>query len=119
MLVIKGNWKLRANLLKNINGLNIQRCRNIDCDEMWHVKAITNIIKNCVEHSNNDNKVDVNINKNNVYSNIVIKNYGKGIDKKDLPYIFDRFYKGKDSSKDSIGIELALAKTIIEKIMEK
>jgi signal transduction histidine kinase len=37
-------------------------------------------------------------------------------DKKDLPYIFDRFYKGKNASPDSIGIGLAISKSIIQKL---
>ena len=50
-----------------------------------------------------------------MYSKIKIKDYGMGIDKEDLPHIFERFYKGKNSSNESIGIGLALSKTIIEK----
>ena len=38
---------------------------------------------------------------------------GCGIAKQDLPHIFERFYKGKNAGKDSVGIGLALAKTII------
>ena len=38
-----------------------------------------------------------------------------GIDKKDLKHIFERFYKAKNSSEDSIGIGLSLSKAIIEK----
>lgn len=37
-----------------------------------------------------------------------------GIDKEDMPHIFERFYKGKNSSSNSVGIGLALAKSIIE-----
>ena len=50
-----------------------------------------------------------------MYLQIVIKDEGEGIEPKDLPNIFNRFYKGKGSSKESFGIGLALAKTIIEK----
>ena len=46
---------------------------------------------------------------------IEIKDYGEGISKKDINHIFERFYKAKSASSDSIGIGLALAKTIIEK----
>ena len=87
----------------------------IKCDFMWQVEAITNIIKNCVEHSKEDDEIIISYEQNNVYSSIVIKDNGEGIDKKDLPYIFERFYKGKNSSLDSIGIGLSLSKTIIEK----
>lgn len=42
------------------------------------------------------------------------KVYGKGIAKEDISHIFERFYKGKNSYNESIGIGLALAKAIIE-----
>ena len=86
----------------------------IQCDFMWQVEALTNIIKNCIEHSHENNGIDISYEQNNVYSSITIKDYGDGIDKKEIPHIFERFYKGKNSSSDSIGIGLALSKTIIE-----
>ena len=86
----------------------------IYCDMNWQVEAITNILKNCVEHSNNNTKIQVNYEENQVYSKIEIRDYGVGIYKEDLPRIFERFYKGKNSSSDSVGIGLALSKTIIE-----
>ena len=85
------------------------------CDLKWQVEAITNILKNCAEHSNNNTKINVLYSENNMYSEIVIKDEGSGIDQKDLKHIFERFYKGKNSDEDSIGIGLSLAKTIIEK----
>ena len=84
------------------------------CDLKWQVEAITNILKNCVEHSNNNSKIQVNYEENQVYSKIEIRDFGVGIYKEDLPHIFERFYKGKNSSSESIGIGLALSKTIIE-----
>lgn len=87
----------------------------INCDFMWEVEAITNIIKNCVEHSENNSKINISYEQNNVYSSITIQDFAGGIDKKDLPHIFERFYKGKNATPDSIGIGLSLAKTIIEK----
>lgn len=86
----------------------------IYCDMNWQVEAITNILKNCVEHSNNNGKIIIDYEENQVYSKITIKDYGVGIYKEDLPHIFERFYKGKNSSNESIGIGLALSKTIIE-----
>ena len=86
----------------------------INCDFMWEVEAITNIIKNCVEHSENNSKINIKYEQNNVYSSITIQDFAGGISQSDLPHIFERFYKGKNASKDSVGIGLALAKTIIE-----
>ena len=96
------------------NWLNVTEY-NIICDFKWQVEAVTNILKNCVEHSNSNSKIYIKIYNNNVFSEITIKDNGSGIDAKDLKHIFERFYKGKNSSKESVGIGLSLAKTIIEK----
>ena len=85
------------------------------CDFKWQVGAITNILKNTVEHSGQNSKIYIEYDENNMYSEITIKDKGVGIEKSDIKHIFERFYKGKNSSKDSVGIGLALAKTIIEK----
>lgn len=85
------------------------------CDSMWQIEAIGNILKNSIEHSDSGSFVEINYTKNKVYSRIIIRDNGSGISQKDLPHIFERFYKGENSSKDSVGIGLALAKSIIEK----
>ncbi len=102
--------------LKDIK-INIKGSKDISlyCDYKWEVEALTNIIKNCIEHSNNSSKIDITYQKNDIFTKIIIQDNGCGISKKDLPHIFERFYKAQNSSKDSIGIGLSLAKTIIEK----
>ena len=84
------------------------------CDLNWQVEAIINILKNCIEHSRENSVINIEVIDNKIYKEIIIKDSGEGIDKKDLLHIFERFYKGKNSSKDSVGIGLALAKKIIE-----
>ena len=86
----------------------------LNCDFKWEVEALTNILKNCIEHSSLNSKIDISYEQNNVYTTIIIKDYGSGIDKDDIKHIFERFYKSKNSNQDSIGIGLALSKTIIE-----
>lgn len=101
--------------LKNIKiVINGEKNIKMTCDIKWQIEAITNILKNCIEYSEENQKIYVEYNQNNVYTKITIKDFGKGISDKDLPNIFKRFYKGKNSSKDSIGIGLALSKAIIE-----
>lgn len=84
------------------------------CDFKWQVEAITNILKNAIEHSQINSNIQINYEHNKVYSKIEIIDSGIGISKKDLPHIFERFYKGENSSSESVGIGLALAKSIIE-----
>lgn len=84
-------------------------------DYNWQLEALTNIVKNCMEHTVENKNIYINWEENNFYTKIAIKDEGVGIDKKDVKHIFERFYKGKNSSENSVGIGLALAKSIIEK----
>lgn len=104
-------------VMAEILGVRLEtECNNIilNCDKKWLCEAVTNIIKNCIEHSQNGN-IKITADQNKLYTKISIKDNGSGITKEDLPHIFERFYKGKNSSDDSVGIGLSLAKTIIEK----
>jgi len=102
--------------LKNVNIEINDKCKNkIKCDYKWQIEALTNILKNAIEYSYEDNKVIIECEDNNIYTQIKIKDFGKGMDEEDTLNIFKRFYKGKEANKDSIGIGLSLSKTIIEK----
>ena len=78
------------------------------------VEAFSNIIKNCSEHSKEGEKIEVHFHETPFYTKIQIVDHGEGISSKDLKYIFNRFYKSSNASRDSIGIGLSLAKIIIE-----
>ena len=95
-------------------GLENAEDPSIMCDFRWQVEAITNILKNCVEHSPQGSKVLIKTERNSVYTAISIRDFGDGIDEEDQKHIFERFYKGKNASQDSVGIGLALAKAIVE-----
>ena len=49
---------------------------------------------------------------NTLFVEMKVRDSGAGIDKADLPYIFDRFYRGKNAARDSVGIGLAMARAI-------
>ncbi len=95
---VKGNKKIKLNI-----------------DYNWQIEALTNILKNCLEHSYNDSKIDIEYIENKAYTKIDITDYGIGITKKDLPHIFERFYQSENALNESMGIGLSLAKSIIEK----
>ena len=82
-------------------------------DLNWTAEAVINILKNCVEHTFVGGEITISFSENALFTEIVIADNGKGIAKEDLPYIFKRFYKGKNASEESIGIGLAMAHSII------
>lgn len=84
-------------------------------DAGWTAEALGNIIKNCLEHTAEGGTLDIYTERTNIYVAVHIRDNGCGIAKEDLPHIFERFYRGKNSSPESVGIGLALAKTIVEK----
>lgn len=101
--------------LKNIAIQNGANDFVFNGDESWTVESISNIVKNCLEHTNDGGKITISSESTNLYNKLTISDNGCGIAEEDLPHIFERFYHGKNSSKDSVGIGLALAKTVFEK----
>lgn len=85
------------------------------CDERWTVEACVNMIKNALEHTKAQGQVRVYSEISPLFVKIIIKDNGEGIDKRDMPHIFERFYKGGQSlGAGSVGIGLSLSKLIIE-----
>lgn len=82
-------------------------------DFLFCAEALSNILKNCMEHTPAGGTVSILASDTALYTEIVVYDNGEGFDKTDLPYLFDRFYKGKNASEGSIGIGLALARMIV------
>ena len=97
--------------------VRVEECENISlrCDKKWISEAITNILKNCIEHTQPGGCVTMSASQNKLFTEITVKDNGSGILADELPHIFERFYKGSGSDENSIGIGLSLAKAIIEK----
>ncbi|GAA0342974.1 hypothetical protein GCM10008967_36810 [Bacillus carboniphilus] len=86
---------------------------NFNGDFNWTREAIINILKNCVEHTPEGGAITIEFQENALFTGITITDTGKGIPKQELPFIFKRFYKGKNANDDSVGIGLAMAHSII------
>ena len=93
--------------------LNISEKDEIICDKRWTSEALSNIIKNSLQHTEAGGKIKVSSEETNISVNMRIEDNGCGISKKDLPNIFERFYHGEKSDPNSNGIGLSLAKQII------
>lgn len=108
----------KLEILIEINNVNVVTKINenieIYIDKDWMKEAVINIIKNAIEHSRENGEIDIECDTNSVYTSMKIIDHGEGINEDDLENIFKKFYRGKNSSKDSIGVGLSLAKRIIE-----
>lgn len=82
-------------------------------DLHWSVEALGNVLKNCMEHTPEGGEIRVRAKKTPIFTEIVVSDNGPGIDREDLPHLFERFYKGKNASASSVGIGLALAHRIV------
>jgi signal transduction histidine kinase len=79
----------------------------------WLSEAIQNILKNCMESVGDNGKIGIICTDNPLFAEIAIHDSGAGFNKEDLPTLFDRFYRGKNSNASGYGIGLALCKMII------
>lgn len=82
-------------------------------DAAWSAEALGNILKNCVEHTPSGGIIEIGAHETPIFTEITVTDSGRGFSKEDIPHLFERFYKGKDSAPDSIGIGLALARMVI------
>ncbi|MBR6407658.1 MAG: HAMP domain-containing histidine kinase [Clostridia bacterium] len=82
-------------------------------DLQWTAEAVQNIIKNCTEHTPDGGKIEIEASETALFTQIMITDSGEGFDSEDIPHLFERFYRGKNSGKQSIGIGLALSRMII------
>lgn len=109
----------KVEILIELKNINIQVEAKEDLvlliDHNWQLEALTNILKNAIEYSKENGQIILQASQNSFYTEIIIKDFGKGIPKNDLKNIFKKFYKGKNSSSNSVGIGLSLAHTIITK----
>lgn len=83
------------------------------CDSYWQKQAITNILKNGIEHAKN--QVTIIYTDCELYKQIIIENDGEPISEEDRKNIFKRFYSGQNSSKENVGIGLAIANAVVRK----
>ncbi|MBD5535411.1 MAG: HAMP domain-containing histidine kinase [Lachnospiraceae bacterium] len=84
-------------------------------DYRWLTEAVTNIVKNAIEHSFTDSEIVIWVKDNAVYTAIGIRDFGEGVEEEEQKHIFERFYRSRYAKEDSVGIGLSLAKEIIER----
>ena len=84
-------------------------------DYKWEFEALSNILKNCLEYTSENKNIYVSFKETNMFTEIIIQDEGKGMNKEEKRRMFERFYKGENSSNNNFGIGMSLAKEIINK----
>lgn len=107
-LYIKEDYELDSNIAPDIISV-------IDVDKFKQI--MTNLISNSYNYLNPKGKVEVELKKEN--KNVIIKviDNGIGIPEKDIPYIFERFYRSdlsRNKNTGGSGIGLTIAKAFVE-----
>ena len=86
----------------------------LQCDLGWTREALGNLLKNASEHAPERSEISIRVWDNPVFAEIAVEDSGPGFSAKDLCRLFERFYRGENASKDSVGIGLSLAKSLVE-----
>lgn len=93
--------------------INIPRGIIVQGDSGWLSEAIQNILKNCIESAGDNGTIEIICEDTPLFTEITFHDSGEGFKKEDLLFLFERFYRGKNTSTAGYGIGLALCKTII------
>lgn len=99
-----------------ISGLEALPNISVNADKDLIHQAVYNLVDNAVKFTNEGGSISFSLETENKSVVLTVKNTGKGIPEKDLPFIFERFYKvdkSRSASKNSTGIGLYIVKTII------
>ncbi len=104
---------------KNIEivGLDTLKKTVVSADRDLIHQVVYNLLDNAVKFTNENGVIKFSAFSENGRNHFLIRNTGAGIEAKDLPYIFERFYKtdrSRSAVKDSTGLGLYIVKTIID-----
>ena len=92
-----------------------ERGERLYCDLEWTKEAVSNLVKNALDHTEAGGKIRVGWQRSPVMIRLTVEDDGNGILKEDIHHIFKRFYRSKNSEdRQGIGLGLPLAKMIIE-----
>lgn len=78
-------------------------------DEKWTSEAVTNLLKNALEHTPRGSTISLILRQDALSFRIIVEDEGVGIAEGDMPHLFERFYRGANAAPGSAGIGLALA----------
>lgn len=84
-------------------------------DRIWLSEALQNLLRNCIESIGEKGTIAINGTDNPLFTEISIHDSGKGFEPAEISRLFERFYRGKNTSTTGFGIGLSLSKAIIHR----
>ena len=99
--------------LKEIHFIVHADKEHLIADPRWTAEALANILKNALYKVPSGGSIEVTASETAIYTEIRIEDDGGGFAREDLPHIFERFYKGRDSREAGVGIGLAFTRQVI------
>jgi len=121
----EGQLKLEKNSFKILQMLNLS-CNHVRIagkyqlvvcgDEHLEVSAdehridqvVVNLVNNAVKYAPSSEKIDLTVSQDGDYAKISVRDYGAGIPKDQLPFLFDRYWRASHSGKTYSGLGLGL-----------
>jgi len=94
---------LESNIAPNLPMVNVDPARIR--------QVLENLISNALRYTSTSGKISVQLLANNEQLIVTVNDTGRGISAEELPHVFDRFYKSRDSR--GTGLGLAIAKNLI------
>lgn len=86
----------------------------VNIDKNRFIQMIENLVNNANKYAKT--VIDIKLELDNDYVKLIVKDYGPGINDSDLPFIFDKFYRGKNSSDEQgSGLGLYIVKYIVDR----
>jgi two-component system, OmpR family, heavy metal sensor histidine kinase CusS len=81
-------------------------------DEPLFRRAISNLLSNALRHGSAGGRVTIEVRSDSTEVIVTVKDDGSGVPPKDLPKLFDRFYRG-ENSREGVGLGLSIVKSIM------
>ena len=95
--------------------LNLEGEAEIRCDRKWLAEAFRNLMKNACEHTKEGGKLWIRLERTDRAFYCTLEDDGGGAAEKDLPRLFERFYRAEGQPARGAGLGLAIVKEIVQR----
>jgi signal transduction histidine kinase len=86
---------------------------SVYADRTAILQVLENILDNAIRYSNGTRRLTITASASDTQVRLRIADQGRGISPKDVPHVFEKFYRGHDVSSGGSGLGLAIAQRIM------